>query len=103
MTASRSPDRLFRVLAVVAVLAGCLVSCKAHAGDVPLPAGCSAWDSVPTSGLYALTPCSPPLPPATYLHPAYPEARPTATRSPSHATTTIENKNGVITLKSTTN
>lgn len=136
MTTDRTPRTIVALGLVAAFVASCTTT-PAHAGERhprPIVHGPSetfirivtpkatmgtpapkATPSTPTPahvckapGLYPLTFDSPALPPSTYLHPAYPEARPVAASSSSygHGTTrthgTVHTPHGSVTFDSTT-
>ena len=101
--------RLPLALATLATLAlsTTLGACRAHATEAPRYDGngkaCPA-QAEPVQGLSPLTFCSPALPASTYMHPAYPEARPLAAPSLGGSTThgTIHTSHGTVHFNTTT-
>lgn len=123
MSTTDHTPRLIVVLGALAALASCNVSTPAHAADrapivhgpretfihigsTPAPKATPAPVCM-APGLSPLTFDSPALPPSTYLHPAYPEARPYASPSSSyghgttHTTGTVSTPHGVLRFDST--
>lgn len=115
-TRDHSP-RLILVIGALAALGSCNVSTPTHAGDRPTVGPTESFvviHSAPVApapkeerapGLVPLTFDSPPLPPEIYLHPAYPEVRPTYTGQSyggsTHTSGTITTPHGVVRFDST--
>lgn len=103
-TRDHSP-RLIIVMGAFAALASCTIS-PAHAGaDLPSirhdeDGKACPFQVAPVYGLHPLTFCTPALPPEVYLHPAYPEVRPSYGSTSTRGTVTTTH--GTIRFDSTT-
>lgn len=103
------PDRSARFIVafgLAAAFGSCAVSRADEAprldeGGKPCPVQTS-----PVYGLAPLTFCTPALPPEIYLHPAFPEVRPTYTAPSGHGSThttgTVTTSHGTVRFDSTT-